>query len=158
MKFEEVYERFWPKVYRLCLGYLNDPEGAKDLAQDTFVIIWKQLPKFRGEASIGTWVFRIASNRCLKQIEKQKRMPQAQIPLDLSAQSSPDIQPQIDFLYQCIAELAELDRLIISMELEDVAQAEIARILGLSEANVRVKIHRIKKKLSKKFELYEPQD
>ena len=44
---------------------------------------------------------------------------------------------------------------IISLELEDIKQAEIAEILGLSEANVRVRIHRIKEKLTKKFESYD---
>jgi RNA polymerase sigma-70 factor (ECF subfamily) len=51
--------------------------------------------------------------------------------------------------------LPESDRLIISLELEDVNQNEIASILGLSEANVRVKIHRIKEKLSEKFKAFE---
>jgi RNA polymerase sigma-70 factor (ECF subfamily) len=67
----------------------------------------------------------------------------------------PDREPQVQFLYKCIAELAETDRLIISLELEDVKQAEIAKIVGLSETNVRVKVHRIKERLAKKFENYE---
>ena len=44
-----------------------------------------------------------------------------------------------------------MDRIIISLEMEDIKQAEIARITGLSEANIRVRVHRIKEKLSKKF-------
>lgn len=54
-------------------------------------------------------------------------------------------------LYQLISELPETDRIIISLELEEVKQAEIAQIVGLSEANIRVKIHRIKEKLTQKF-------
>ncbi|MNY80439.1 RNA polymerase sigma factor [compost metagenome] len=54
-------------------------------------------------------------------------------------------------MYKCIAELPETDRIIISLELEDIKQNEIAKIVGLSEANVRVKIHRIKEKLTQKF-------
>jgi len=67
----------------------------------------------------------------------------------------PDKEPQVQFLYKCIAELPETDRLIISLELEDVKQAEIAKIVGLSETNIRVKVYRIKERLSKKFENYE---
>jgi RNA polymerase sigma-70 factor (ECF subfamily) len=63
----------------------------------------------------------------------------------------PNIEPQIQFLYKCIAELPEIDRIIISLELEEIKQAEIASIVGLSEANIRVKIHRIKEKLTQKF-------
>ena len=55
-------------------------------------------------------------------------------------------------MYKCIAELPETDRIIISLELEEVKQAEIAKIVGLSEANIRVKIHRIKEKLTHKFQ------
>lgn len=61
------------------------------------------------------------------------------------------MEPQIQLLYQFISELPETDRIIISLELEEVKQAEIAQITGLSEANIRVKIHRIKEKLTQKF-------
>nr|WP_228439770.1 sigma-70 region 4 domain-containing protein [Chryseobacterium phocaeense] len=60
-------------------------------------------------------------------------------------------EPQIQLLYQFISELPETDRIIISLELEEVRQAEIAAIVGLSESNIRVKIHRIKEKLTKRF-------
>ncbi|MEO6630475.1 MAG: sigma-70 region 4 domain-containing protein, partial [Mucilaginibacter sp.] len=69
----------------------------------------------------------------------------------------PDVEWQSRLLYKCIAELPETDRIIISLELEDVKQAEIANITGLSESNVRVKIFRIKEKLTQKFKQYEQQ-
>lgn len=59
-----------------------------------------------------------------------------------------------DFLYQCISKLPELERIIISLELEEMKQKEIAEIVGISPANVRVKIHRIKEKLTDKFAKY----
>jgi RNA polymerase sigma-70 factor (ECF subfamily) len=51
--------------------------------------------------------------------------------------------------------LKEIDRIIISLELEDMKQADIATIVGISESNVRVKIHRIKEKLTEKFKRYD---
>ncbi|MCY1561594.1 RNA polymerase sigma factor, sigma-70 family [compost metagenome] len=54
-------------------------------------------------------------------------------------------------LYRFIVELPETDRIIISLELEEVKQSEIAQILGLSEGNVRVRIHRIKERLTQRF-------
>lgn len=155
MKFEEIYQQHWQKVFRLCMGYVNDRDWAKDIAQDTFITVYEQLPKFRNESSVGTWIFRIASNHCLRQIERQKRMPKTDFPEQIEAASPPPVEAQISFLYQCIAELKEIDRLIISLELEDVKQAEIASIVGLSESNVRVKIHRIKEKLAEKFKGHE---
>lgn len=137
------------------MGYVNDHDWAKDIAQETFVTIWQQLPKFRNESAIGTWIFRIASNHCLRQIERQNKMPRTEMPEHIAEQIEPNREPQVLFLYKCIAELPETDRLIISLELEDVKQAEIAKIVGLSETNIRVKVFRIKERLAKKFENYE---
>lgn len=62
-----------------------------------------------------------------------------------------DNEPELNFLYKCISELKEIDRIIISLELENVKQEVIADIVGISKVNVRVKIHRIKDQLRIKF-------
>jgi RNA polymerase sigma-70 factor, ECF subfamily len=155
MIFEDIYSTHWPKVLRLCMGYVNDPHWAKDLAQETFITVWQQLPTFRNESSIGTWVFRIASNHCLRQIEQERKMPRSAMPVDIEDISLPTTDNAMAFLYKSISELPETDRIIISLELEDIKQAEIANIVGISEANIRVRIHRIKEKLTQKFEQFE---
>lgn len=73
------------------------------------------------------------------------------MPLNLAEEKPVDIEPQIQLLCKFIGELPELDRIIISLELEEVKQAEIAQIVGVLESNVRVKIHRIKERLTKRF-------
>lgn len=151
MTFDEIYKTYWQKIFRLCMGYVNDYDTAQDIAQETFIIVWQQLPKFRNESSISTWIFRIASNNCLRQVEKEKRYPKTELPLQLKAENDESAEPQIQFLYKCIAELPETDRIIISLELENIKQSEIAKIVGLSEVHIRVKIHRIKEKLTQKF-------
>ena len=152
MNFETIYKTYWQKVFRLCMGYANDTDAAKDLAQETFIKVWKQLPTFRNESSIGTWIFRIASNTCLRQIQKDKKMPKSELPLEIKDEIlDTNIEKDIQLLYQYISELQEVERIIISLELEDMHQNEIAEIVGLSEGNVRVKIHRIKEKLTQKF-------
>jgi len=152
MRFEEIYRDFWQRIFRLCMGYVNDIDLAKDLAQEAFIIVYSKLPEFRQESTIGTWIFRIASNLCLRQIDKQKRFPKTEVPPHLQVEPSTEIESQIARLYEYIAELVELDRIVIGLELEDVPQAEIAEIVGISSANVRVKVHRIKAKLKQKFE------
>lgn len=151
MKFEDIYKAYWDRIFRLCMGFVNDYDIAQDLAQETFIIVWQKLETFRNESGIGTWIFRIASNNCLRQIERQKRFPKSALPLHLTEEKQYSLEPQIQFLYKCIAELPETDRIIISLELEDVKQSEIAKIVGLSETNTRVKIHRIKEKLTQKI-------
>lgn len=152
MTFEEIHKAYWPKVYRQCMGYMNNHDAAKDLAQETFIKVWQQLPQFRKESSISTWIFRIAVNTCLRQIEKDKKMPKSEFPREMAEEVRVDKEPHIQFLYQCISELPEIERVIISLELEQLKQKEIASIVGLSESNVRVRIHRIKEKLTRKFQ------
>lgn len=152
MTFEEIHKAYWPKVYRQCLGYMNDSDAAKDIAQEIFIKIWQQLPKFRNESAISTWIFRIAVNTCMRQIEIDKRMPKSELPAEIMQEEAVNTESEVQFLYQCISELPELDRIIISLELEELKQKEIAKIVGLSESNIRVRIHRIKEKLTLKFQ------
>ncbi|SFC30102.1 RNA polymerase sigma-70 factor, ECF subfamily [Flexibacter flexilis DSM 6793] len=154
MTFEQIYAQYWQKIFRLCMGYVNDHALAQDMTQETFIVVWQQLPKFRGESSVGTWIYRIATNNCLRQIEKGNRFVKTDFPSHLHEENAESTEPQIQFLYQCISEFPETDRLIISMELENIKQAEIAQIMGISEANVRVRIHRMKEKLTQKFKEY----
>lgn len=151
MDFNKLYEEYWNKIYRLCMGYINDHDQAKDLAQETFITVWEKLSTFRNEASIGTWIFRIATNTCLSQIKKNEKLSKAEILVADEDNDNPDLDKEIKLLYQFISELAELDRIIISLELEGIKQQEISKIVGLSDANIRVKIHRIKEKLNTKF-------
>lgn len=149
--FEEIYKQYAPQIYRVCIGYTNDSAQAKDLVQDTFIAVWKNLHTFREESKISTWIFRIATNHCLRAIEKAKRMPIAELPINLPEPVIESQEEKLGFLYRCIAELEEIDRIIISLELEDVPQAEIATIVGISHGNLRVKVYRIKEKLAQKF-------
>lgn len=148
MTFEEIYTQYSPKVYRLCMGYVNDPDQAKDLVQDTFIQVWDYLPGFRNESGIGTWVFKIATNTCLRQLKKEKKQTKTELPLQLEEKPADVLDEQVAFLYKCIATLEENERLIISLVLEEVPQKQIAEIIGISEGNIRVRIHRIKEKLS----------
>ena len=88
----------------------------------------------------------------MRQIEIDKRMPKSELPAEIMQEEVINTEPEVQFLYQCISELPELDRIIISLELEELKQKEIAKIVGLSESNVRVRIHRIKEKLTLKFQ------
>ncbi|MBB3700999.1 sigma-70 family RNA polymerase sigma factor [Flammeovirga yaeyamensis] len=156
MKFEEIYQNYWQKVFRLAMGYVNDHDLAKDLTQDVFIIVYQKLSTFNKQSSIGTWIFRIASNTCLRSVEKRQKQQTTDLPQDLSSSENQfEDNDQIKFLYQCISTLSEIDRLIISLELEEVPQNEIAEIVGISNGNVRTKIHRIKEKLNKKMLRYE---
>jgi RNA polymerase sigma-70 factor (ECF subfamily) len=152
MNFEEIYLEYSPKIFRVCRAYINDYEQARDLTQETFIAVWQNLSSFKNESSISTWIFRIATNNCLRAIERSKRMITTDLPVQLPYIHEETQEEKLNFLYSCIAQLDETERIIISLVLEDLPQAEIASVVGMSHANTRVKIHRIKEKLSKKFE------
>jgi len=154
MDFDIIYRDFSPKIFRVCLSYLNDTDKALDLTQDTFIAVWQNLHSFKNKSNIGTWIYRIACNKCLRQIEKDSRIKKMVLPTQVEHNNIDieNIQEQkYIFLRNCIAELPELERIIIGLVMEDVPQEKIAEIIGLSHSNIRVKIHRIKKKLTQKF-------
>jgi len=155
MDFEEIYSLYSPQIFRVCMGYINDREQAKDLTQETFISVWKNLSTFRNQSKISTWIFRIATNNCLRALERAKRVMITELPFHLPDEPHEETQEEkLTFLYNCIAELEETERIIISLVLEDLPQAEIAAIVGLTTVNTRVKIHRIKEKLAIKFKYH----
>jgi RNA polymerase sigma-70 factor (ECF subfamily) len=151
MDFKDIYLQYSPGIFRVCMAYVNDRDQAKDLTQETFIAVWENLPSFKNQSKISTWIFRIATNNCLRAIERSKRIKMTGLPEDLPLIPEEKKEAKLNFLYNCIAELEETERIIISLVLENLPQAEIASIVGLSHANTRVKIHRIKERLSEKF-------
>lgn len=152
MDFDEIYKTYLSKIFRICLGYFNDYDLAKDITQETFITVWENLPKFKNRSSIGTWIYRIATNKCLRQIQKEKSHPKSELPSNLKyIEPSFEKEEKLSRLHQYISELPEFEKIIITLSLEDVPQEKIAEIIGISHTNVRVKFHRIKAKLTKKF-------
>jgi RNA polymerase sigma-70 factor, ECF subfamily len=154
MTFEEIYQQYSKKVFRVCMGFVNDYDRAKDLMQETFISVWQNLPSLRNEAHVGTWIFRIATNNCLRLIEKDKRGKKTDLDINLPQIEHDSNEGRFELLHRCIAELDETERIIISLVLEDLPQADIATIVGVSDNNIRVKIFRIREKLAKKIKDY----
>jgi RNA polymerase sigma-70 factor (ECF subfamily) len=156
-QFKELYEKYGPKVQRLCLGYTGNKREAEDLLQEVFIKVWQNLPNFRGDSQVSTWIYRIAVNTCLYQIRSTKNKKSVDLtkaPI-LVETVSENKEQQIHLLHKAISELKESDRLIITLLLEEVPYSEIAKITEISEANLRVKIHRIKQQLSIIYAKYE---
>ncbi len=156
MDFTQIYNQYKDKVYRICLGYTNNNEEAKDILQDTFITVWQHLDSFRNEANIGTWIYRIATNKCLRSLENIKRrskLNNSVLP-DEDFQREDNQNNKIQILRKIISTLPELDRIIIGLTMEDIKQEDIAQIVGLTHSNVRVKTHRIKQKILNKFNEY----
>jgi RNA polymerase sigma-70 factor, ECF subfamily len=156
--FTEMYDQHAKHVLRMCMAYTNDEAQAQDLMQETFIKAWQNMHQYRGDAAIGTWIYRIAVNTCLSHIRASKnKTPEAlQQHFELADDNSASLKEQhVSHLYKAIHRLPEADRLIISMVLEEIPYSEIAGSVNISEGNLRVRIHRIKQELTKIFFQYE---
>jgi RNA polymerase sigma-70 factor (ECF subfamily) len=156
--FKEIFQANSKKIYHLCYGYTGDDESANDLVQETFIKVWQNLDKFRNQALISTWIYRIAVNTCLSYLRIEKRHPKDELTdhiIETKGEEVSEKNEQVSSLYKCIAQLEENERFIITMVLDELPYAEIAAISGISEGNLRVKIHRIKQKLTEIYNKYE---
>lgn len=70
--FEEVVVRYRSKVYGLALRMMKDPDLAEEMLQETFLAAWQNFAGFRGDAAIGSWLYRICTNCCLMSLRRRK--------------------------------------------------------------------------------------
>jgi len=82
--FDVIVERHRRHVYQLCYRFVGNHEDASDLAQDVFVRAYRGLTKFRGQSSLGTWLYRIGVNVCLNRLGTKTPKPEAIEPLFLA--------------------------------------------------------------------------
>lgn len=149
--FQTLHSEYHGMVFTLCRGFMKgDSERAADLTQDVFINVWNALPRYRAEASYKTWIYRITVNTCLLQIRKDKKA--INVPLETAAHAAEtdtgNKQAESEqLLYRAIGKLDEVERLVMMMVLDEVEYEEIAAIMGITENNLRVKIHRIKARL-----------
>lgn len=154
LSFKKVYESSYPKVMRLCLGYVNgDYNSARDLSQEVFIKVWDNLDAFRQESSIVTWIYRITVNTCLGKLRKNRKkiknfnIDEIQEPLENKSELKRE--RMLTTLYNCINGLSEMNKAIILLELEGLPQKEIANIIGIRDEALRTRIYRIKNQLTK---------
>jgi len=166
-RFASAVEQHRDALYRVCCAYVRDESDRQDIYQEVLIHLWKSLDGFRGESNLGTWMYRVAVNTCLGWLRHEKRrcrllerareeQPAAVPVMGTGSETNPD--EAVQRLYACVARLAPVDRLLVSLYLEEMPSAEIGAVLGISEGNVRVKLHRIKNQLREMMEKenYEP--
>ena len=153
--FEEIYEQNQGMVYQMCLGFVKgDADIASDLSQEVFISVWRNLEKFRGASSYKTWIYRITVNTCLQYVKKESKertykTNELENASSIAVESEHKNDEEIMELYNAIGQLKKIDRLIIMMVLENQSYESISEVIGINAINVRVKIHRIKKRLEK---------
>ena len=137
-------------VFKVCYIYAKDQDDLNDLFQEVVLNLWKSFPHYRGDSKLSTWVYRIAMNTCITFLRRSNSRPQT-IPLTLDVVSQLAEEEsragQLKELYRLINQLGKLERALILLWLEERSYQDMADILGISKANVAVKLNRTKEKL-----------
>ena len=151
--FEELFQRHKAPIQRLCFAYLNAADEVEDLFQEIMSNVWHALPKFRGEAQAGTWLYRIAVNTALLYRRKWKRGEPLVEVADPSAGAHQNLEDQerIAALGRAIGVLPDQDRLVITLLLEGLSYREIGEVTGLTVNYVGVKLSRIKQAIEQRM-------
>ncbi len=169
-EFLAIYTEFRPKI----VGYLRRLVGdvdAEDVAQEVFVKVAKALEGFRGDSSLSTWIYRIATNTATDHLRKPGSRNAAFSPGVVPDDDSPGIEetipdderPVLDMLLirkdmnECIRGIVDslpenYRSVLVLSELEGMTNAEITQILGISLDTVKIRLHRARIRLRKALE------
>lgn len=160
-RFDRLLRDHGPALSRLAFGYEKVAAAREELIQEIALAIWQALPRFRGECSERTFVFRIAHNRGLTHAVR-RRPAHESLDLLTEADEPHDTAPRPDehtervkrrdWLRTAIRTLTPLHREIVMLALEDLSTAEIAEVLGITENNAGVRLHRARAALKKALE------
>ncbi|MBK7711168.1 MAG: RNA polymerase sigma factor [Bacteroidales bacterium] len=140
-------------LHKICnIYFLRDPY-KEDYYQEILIRLWKSYPGFKNQSAFSTWLYRVALNTAIDIIRKQSLLPK-HTELSKTEYSIADYNHNIesdnkDRLYMAINQLADIEKAIMILYLEDFSYCEIAEITGISESYTGVKINRIKSQLIK---------
>lgn len=139
-------------IHKICSVYTVNEEDRKDLSQEIVYQLWKSYQSFKGDSKFTTWMYRVALNTALLNLRRDRFRNRTRSLKEHHANiqaetTGPKKKENISQLYTAINQLSQFDRAIILLYLEQISYSEIADVTGISEANVSVRLVRIKKKL-----------
>lgn len=156
--FRALTAEYGAALQRLARGTEADEARQQDLVQEILVALWQALPSFEGRSSLRTWVYRVAHNVAASHVVKRQRDRLARaVPIEdealvANAAREAEGRDAVSRLASLVRALRPADAQVILLYLEGLEHAEIGEVTGLSEANVAVKVHRIKVVLKRAFE------
>lgn len=131
-----------------------------DLFQEISVQLWRSIPSFRGDCAVTTWLYRISLNTAIRFSQRERKRSGNSAELHDSyhhvlIEPGSNRDERLEWLYNEIATLNEIDRSITLLMLDDFSYREMASIIGMTESNIGVRINRIKKQLTEKSKKYD---
>lgn len=154
--FKQIVEQNKGRILRICKSYAPSEEDCKDMYQEVLINIWKSLEGFKGNSEISTWIYRIAVNTSLTFAGKQYKRMKLNVDIETSNLKSLLDEEKDEFLLKekqlqelqvQLNQLSVIDKALMGLVLEGLSTKDISDVIGITEPNVRVKIHRIKEDL-----------
>jgi RNA polymerase sigma-70 factor (ECF subfamily) len=138
-------------IHKVSRIYFEDAIDREDLVQEIILQLWKSLKSFNGKSQFSSWMYRVALNTAIVFFKKEKRKPDnyrmpEHVQLEQEAYSD-EKEQQLASFYKAVQELNKIEKALIFQFIEGFSGEEIAKNLGMSPVNVRVKLNRTKKKL-----------
>lgn len=168
--FKTVVDTYKNRIYNTVLGILQDADDAEDVTQDVFIKVYENIGKFKGEAKLSTWIYRIAITQAMDLIRYRNRKKRGGFILSLFGANKELLYEPPDFehpgvlaenkeqsviLFRAINKLPENQKTaFILQKMEDKGQREIAEIMQLSEGAVESLLSRAKGNLKKMLSAY----
>lgn len=151
----ELYRRFAPVIYRRCLSILRNTDEAADATQDVFVTLQRKLDTFRGDSEVMTWIYRIATNHCLNLVRSRKTQRRAMASIGAESEQRPrngrDMAATVerrDLIRRLLGRFdARKVQIVFHHYYDEMTQAEIAQVLGISERAVRKALKKVKDRI-----------
>jgi len=155
--FNLLMDKYQEKVYWVIRRMVIEHEVADDVAQETFVKVWKNIGSFKGGSKLYTWIYRIATNEALNYLRKKKRrffVPIGDIEHELSSSLDTDAYYSGDEiqlkLQKALLKLPEKQRLVFNMKyFEEMKFKDIAEIMEVSIGGLKAQYHHAVKKIEK---------
>ncbi len=157
--FEELYQKYSNKVYRLIYSITKDRDISQDIMQEVFIKVYKNLNKFRGESSYLTWISRIAVNTTYTYLKKSKRTRYVEIQdhenmFSYSETPETSLKRKLtnDRIKEVLKELSPEESLLLTMVNDEKMNYEdISKILKIPVGTVKSRVFNLRKKLRNKI-------
>lgn len=170
--FSRLLDDYQQKVFGTCISFIPNKEDAEDVAQEVFLEVFKSISKFKGDSKLSTWIYKIATNKCLEFIRKKnskKRFAFMQtifgneIPVDKTSYFTEVNHPGVllenkeksTIIFKAINTLSESQRVVFTLaKVDGKSYQEIVEITGRSLSSVESLMFRAKKNLQEKLEYF----
>jgi RNA polymerase sigma-70 factor (ECF subfamily) len=150
--FDDWLRKHQGLLLRIVRAYAFTPHDRDDLVQQIALELWNSIPRFRGEAKVTTWIYRVALRSAMSWSQRERAHRDGKQPLaevaEVLAPVDEEPNPRLEWIYARIAKLEPVDRSLMLLHLDGLSYREIADTLGISEGLVGVKLSRIKKAMT----------